>query len=384
MRQLSVGFCVALIVASMAVRAEDEAKLADSLAESAAAFATSGRAEEAKLYYYKSLFHDSNCATALYALAKSYETANDNVNALNFFVRAGQEFNKNAAADPTARAKAKDCEKHILLLSPYTTQFNKMIEDYTLELGKIAAKNQDTLTQEEAGTKVTSLNLTTLVSPDKMPESLKDLALAKEKKAEQPRSRRFPMMGDSSPPPAAVMAPDVERALKAAGWTTIAGTIKKKSDGVYEITDGKLEAANANGAMQFIVQKGGTGTVRAFVRASRNEFIGDPDLGGATSKFAGSFPSGFGWIIKDTEAKQYTANGGWTDGENNNIPELDKTLPLAGPKTMFSISVQDNKLELSVNGASPRKMNNRITHEGPMQIVVTGTMVIEQPQTKGF
>src|SRR5205807_2252045 len=120
-----------------------------------------GKMEEAKLYYYKALFHDPNCGNALYELAKLYESGNDNVNAVNFFDRAAQELNK--VGDPISKVKAKDCEKHILKLSPYTTEFNTMMEAYAQDLGKITAKATDSITQEEAQNKIMALNLTQIV-----------------------------------------------------------------------------------------------------------------------------------------------------------------------------------------------------------------------------
>ena len=374
---------VALLLISQTIRAEDEAALATGLADTASQYAAKGKLEEAKNWYFKALFHDENCGPALYELAKIYENAGDSVNALNFFVRASQQLA--GAGDPLSKAKGKDCDKHILKLSPFTTQMNTMMEDYAQELGKIAAKSQDTVTLEEAETKITLLNLSQRVPPDKMPDSLKDLAKLKKDKDQAKNAKkdqRYPWDQESKPAPAN-LTPDIERALKAGGWTSITGTWKKKSDGVYEVTDGKIEAQIVNGAMQLIVQKGGTGTVRMFCRASAHSFMDEPGM--VSSKDATRWPSGFGYIIKDGEAKRYIPTGNWTDGENNNLPDLDKTINLgAAPKNMFTVSVTDNKLDVSENGANPRHSTMRITHDGPFTISIIGTMTIETPQAKGF
>jgi hypothetical protein len=357
--------------------ADVEKGLAKGLADSAAEFKTKGKLDQAKLYFFKALFHDENCAQALYELGQIYETENDNINALNFFVRANQQFGN--AGDPLSRAKSKDCEKHILKLSPYTTQFNTAMDDYAQELGKIAAKNTDTLTLEEAHNKVTVLNLSQYVAADKMPESLKFTPKAKPATPQNSTMRR-PFVQNDEPAVVTNVPPDVERALKAAGWTTITGTWKKKSEGVYEVTDGKVESKIANGVMQVLVPKGGTGTIRMFCRNSNHEWMGDS----MTQRDASRYATGFGYIIKDGEAKQYAPSGGWTDMENNNLPDLDKTNSLTQAKNRFTVQVMDNKLELTLNEFSPRKMSAKITHEGPFTILVVGTMIIETPQVKGF
>ncbi len=369
---------VALTFSTRAADVDDKEKgLAKGLADSAAEFKKAGKLDQAKLYYFKALFHDDGCGDALYQLGQIYEAEDDKTNALNFFVRANQEFGK--GGDPVARAKGKDCDKHILKLSPYTTQFNTAMEEYATELGKIAAKNTDSVTLEEAQSKVTTLNLPLYVSADRMPDSLKNLAKPKVA-AKTPATSRRPWDNSEEKPVVSNVPPDVERALKAAGWTTITGTWKKKSEGVYEVTDGKCEAKIVNGVMQLTVPKGGSGTIRMFCRNANNEFVSDMMSQRESSHYA----TGFGYIIKGDEAKQYAPTGGWTDGENNNMPDVDKTIPLALPKNRFTVMVTDNKLELTVNDSSPRKTNARITHDGPFTIQVVGTMTIEMPQTKGF
>ena len=377
-RNVMVLTVVSALVCGLCRASEEDVEkgLAKGLADSAAEFKTKGKLDQAKLYFFKALFHDENCAQALYELGQIYETENDNINALNFFVRANLQFGQ--AGDPLSRAKAKDCDKHILKLSPYTTQFNTAMDEYAQELGKIAAKNTDTLTLEEAHNKVTTLNLSQYVAADKMPESLK--FTAKPKPATPASTMRRPFVQQDEAPVVTNVPPDVERALKAAGWTTITGTWKKKSEGVYEVTDGKVEAKVVNGVMQVIVPKGGTGTVRMFCRNSNHEWMGES----ITQRDASRYPTGFGYIIKEGEAKQYAPSGGWTDMENNNLPDMDKSNSLTQPKNRFTVQVVDNKLELTLNELSPRKMNAKITKEGPFVISVVGTMIIETPQVKGF
>jgi tetratricopeptide (TPR) repeat protein len=381
----NVYFCLAAAFAlvSPVLRAEDAAATARGLAQAAAGFAKADRMEEAKLYYYKALFLDENCGDALYELAPLLAKSGDTVNALNFFVRANQELKK--LGDPLSKAKALECEKQILKLSPYASQFNATMADYAQDLGKIAAKASDSVTLEVAQERVSTLNLPQLVPGDKLPQSLRDLAkAAKEaKKDKEMAKQRSPFERDSKPPPAQ-LTPDVERALKAAGWTTITGKWVKKSEGVYEVTDGKVEAAVVNGVMQVTVLKGGSGVVRAFVRAYRRDWIGDPDFK-ASARDAASNPSGFGYIIKDNEAKQYIATGNWLDDENNNSPDLDKTiqLPAGAPENVFMMQVNGDKYEGSVNGGASRKTTMKISHDGPFQVNVVGTMTIKLPRVAG-
>ena len=384
MRNVNMCLAAALILIGSALKAEDTVATARGLAQAAAGFAKAERMEEAKLYYYKALFLDENCGDALYELAPLLAKSGDTVNALNFYVRANQELKK--LGDPLSKVKATDCDKQILKLSPYASQFNATMADYAQDLGKIAAKANDSVTLEVAQERVSTLNLPQLVPGDKLPQSLRDLAKAAKdaRKDKEMAKQRSPFERDSKPPPAQ-LTPDVERALKAAGWTTITGKWVKKSEGVYEVTDGKVEAAVANGAMQVIVQKGGTGVVRAFVRAYRRDWIGDPDFKSASSvRDASSNPSGFGYIVKDGEAKQYIATGNWMDEENTNAPDLDKTITLgAAPKNSFTMMVNGDKYECSVNGGSSRKTTMKISHEGPFQVNVVGTMTIELPRAAG-
>ena len=377
-----VSASVLALMFSLTVRAADvddkEKGLAKGLADSAAEFKKAGKLDQAKLYFFKALFHDEGCAEALYQLGQIYENENDSTNALNFFVRANQEFGK--GGDPVARAKGKDCEKHILKLSPYTTQFNTAMEEYATELGRIATKNSDSITLEEAQNKVTSLNLSLYVTAEKMPDALKNLSKPKVAAKTNTTTSRRPWDSEEKPPVVTNVPPDVERALKAAGWTGITGTWKKKSEGVYEVTDGKCEAKIANGVMQLTVPKGGSGVIRMFCRNANNEYVSDMMSQRESSHYA----TGFGYIIKGDDAKQYAPTGGWTDGENNNLPDVDKALTLTLPKNRFTVMVTDNKLELTFNDSSPRKTNARITHDGPFAIQIVGTMVIEMPQVKGF
>src|SRR5262249_48332578 len=114
----------------------------------------------------------------------------------------------------------------------------------------------------------------------------------------------------NTPTLAATAVPlEVERALKAAGWTSITGTWKKKSDGVYEVTDGKLEATKVNGGIKLMVDQGGSGSVSVMVRNAQK----DPSKNkGVIPSMPGSMIMGTGFgvtISNDLTCKVYTPQG---------------------------------------------------------------------------
>jgi hypothetical protein len=179
------------------------------------------------------------------------------------------------------------------------------------------------------------------------------------------RSYRRPEAPTSVPP-------DVERALKTAGWTTITGTWKKKAENVYEVTDGKLETEKVNGAVQVLVYKGGTGKVQVTVRSYLKENEG----------YSGDhWATGFGFWVDSSSAKIYFPDqfGAKFDSHLDRV----EPLPAALPKNKVTVTVNEGKLEYYLNDKRVRQGNYLIPKNGPFVIAVEGTMTIESPQAAG-
>ena len=229
------------------------------------------------------------------------------------------------------------------------------------------------------------------VPANKLPEIQKPNAAKTDNQPHRPLAKDAPVT--------TVLPPDVERALKAAGWTTITGVWKKKTEGVYEVTDGKLETAKVNGALQFTVS--GPGKVTAFVRNDNRDpwvhSIGGGGNGsggsGASSSDAGfghfQWPSGYGVSISDRECKAYTPQGGWANN-NDYYPGYDHTTNLAAtPKHQVLITVQDKEngkstaLTALVDGKKEVNCNYKLNKDGPFTIEVKGTVILEDPKAAG-
>jgi hypothetical protein len=167
---------------------------------------------------------------------------------------------------------------------------------------------------------------------------------------------------------------DVERTLKTAGLTTITGAWKKKAENVYEVTDGKLEAPKLNGAVQVIVHKGGTGSVKVMVRNSHREYVG--------SYY--SWGSGYGFKVESAVAKMYTATGGYYSTASSGYrPYFERDIQIPGAKNRVVIQIAEGALQLFVNDKREHNSKYPLNKEGPFIIEVDGTMTIESPQAVG-
>jgi hypothetical protein len=167
--------------------------------------------------------------------------------------------------------------------------------------------------------------------------------------------------------------PDIERTLKSAGWEKVTGNWKKIADNVYEVTNGKLETAKTNGAIQVIVVKGGTGSVSALVRNSSSN-----------SEYSGfySYASGYGGKIEDGVCKLYTPYSAYSNNSFRPYMEREVNLPDAYPKNILMVTVNESHLEIHVNGKRERNADYRISRDGPFIIEIQGTMTIESPMAK--
>jgi hypothetical protein len=255
------------------------------------------------------------------------------------------------AANPTYESLRKDAERRLQKLDPQASRMADIFREYNDELLAAIKKNPDRLTQDEAVDRVRLLKLGRYVAAEKLPKATVAVA------------------GKSGSVP-----PDIERALKVAGWQTITGTWKKKADNIYEVTDGKVEANYANGALQVTIQKGGSGTVKAMVRNNHRESYGT---------YSG-YGSGYGVKYEGHACQLYTP---YSPMYNNSTfrPWLEReiAIPDALPKTTVLLTISGSATEIHINGKKEKAFNYNITKDGPFIIEVEGTVTIEFPAAKG-
>ena len=175
--------------------------------------------------------------------------------------------------------------------------------------------------------------------------------------------------------------PEVEKALKAAGWTDIKGSWKKIKPNVYEVTDGSLETNKVDGTLSLTVDAGSKGTVGAYVRncheAKDYAFQGSNNL--VTHIVAHT-----GYGVEVDEKKCLVLGAVKLAGLHAQFVPAKSTELLLHPNenTVVSVSVHDVQLQTDVNGKTPNRGNFKISKDGPFAIVVTGTATIEAPTVK--
>jgi regulation of enolase protein 1 (concanavalin A-like superfamily) len=348
-------------------------KLAAALAASAAKLATDGLEEKAKDMCFKSLANDENCPEALYELGKLLEKSNP-VFAAEFLTRASRELGR-IEGNAAMGTKKQDADRRLLKLNPYSVRLTALYTDYASDLGMVLKKNTDALTQDEALDRIRSLRLADVVAPDKLPK----IAAAGPGPGTATGPKKPTGPGTSSTMSSRPVREgvtdvpvDVEKALKAGGWTKITGTWKKKAEGVYEVTDGKLETAMTNGAIQIAVHKGGAGVVKALVRNAHSAYEG-------TYYYYGS---GYGVRVEGNAAKMFTP---YNYSGNIYRPYAERDIPLseALPKSLTLITIADSNLEITINGKREHRSNYKLNKDGPFVIEIEGTMTIEAPMAKG-
>jgi len=348
--------------------------VANGLAAAAAKLASDGKIDKAREMCYKSLANDENCAEALFELAKILDK-DASPAAAAIMQRASQELGRLEGASPAMGAKRRDAETRLLRLNPHGSKFMNVLADYTAELNTITKKNSDSLTLDEACERADQLKLRAMLSPDKAPKFERPKAVAAADDKSALGVRRVFNGGANGP---RNVPPDIEAALKAAGWTTIGGSWKKTGDKIYEVTDGKLECEKLNGAIQLIVHKspaGASGRVQALVR---NHHPGNySPMGGSTN-----YATGFGFIVEGLTARIYCAGSTYNGSPDAAVDRIEN-LNEGSPKNLFTIVIDDGKMEYSINNVVKRKNNYPLSKSGPFRIQIDGTMTIENPQAKG-
>ncbi len=368
---------ILLLILGLAVAARAEEKEALALAESGIALLEAGKMEKGKDMLFKAPAHDQNCPVALLELGKQFEAEGMTASAADFLARAVVEFAKGEKANPAYSGKRMDANRRLQKLNPYASQFTTMLEDYAAELGRVVKKSPDSVTAEEAVRRMDALNLGAQIAADKMPKIERPKTAVKSNDEGPRRMVRTENGWEPAKPREAKteVAPDVERALKAAGWGTITG-VWKKLEGVnkYEVTDGKLESPKLNGAIQVFVHKGSTGKVKAFVRATKRDDMWDDD-----DRWSAG---GYGVILKGLNAKIFVPTG-WSGSSYSPYLDHEVSLPDASVKHLILVQIMEKKLEITVNNKRESLRNDPIAKDGVFMIQFEGTVVIDSPQAGG-
>ncbi|MCZ7649390.1 MAG: hypothetical protein M5U26_29725 [Planctomycetota bacterium] len=370
--------CTLLLLALAAppARADDPA-MAMALAASAEKLYSDGQRDKARQMCYRSLANDKNCPQALYLMAKLLEEDGQGVAAGMFYVKAHQELTRAAASQRTLQYKAREAEISMRRLNPFASGLQREMEKYTFELEKIVQRSPDSLTEGATFQHAKSLNLAHYVAPEKMPRFKQPSAPAAASNNTGPREQ---------PAPAAALTPEIERALKGAGWKTIAGSWKKVGVNVYEATDGRLEADFVHGALSVLVHRGGKGKVTAFVRNEKDEE--EPDARNTRMSgfgMGGGPSSGFGAVVEGNKVDIYSPSDSFGGSGSNWEPWKAHTSPLPDgfPKDAIVVSVARNNLDIFVNNKKEKKTTYQIRESGQFVIIVKGTKTLELPQARG-
>jgi hypothetical protein len=180
----------------------------------------------------------------------------------------------------------------------------------------------------------------------------------------------------------AVLDPEIEKELKAAGWTDIKGSWKKVKPHIYEVTDGKLETNKTDGTLSVTVD-GGKGTTGVYVRNGHEakDYV-IPGLNNMVTHIVSH--TGYGVEVQDEKKAEFLGPVQIPDRKPYYVPAKKSDLVLKpGEKTAISITVKDVGLDIDVNGKHPISHTTfKISKDGPFAIIVTGTMTIESPTVK--
>jgi hypothetical protein len=343
---------------------------ADALAEAAVSFLAMGKVDKAKDVLYRALAHDENCPLAIYELGKLFQTEGDNVSAVDFLQKTVVLMQNK----PEYSSKLVDAKARLQTLNPYAGNFTRVFEEYASDLGQICKRSNDSITCTEALDRVQCLHMAAFLPADKMPNI--------------PRPSKpapiQPSKNTSSPAVAPAAVPlEIERTLKAAGWTSISGTWKKKSDGVYEVTDGKLEATKVNGGIKLMVDQGGSGSVSIMVRNGQKDLSKNKGMFGS-SLGSMTMGTGFGVTIgNDLSCKVFVPQSFGMGDINYSF--LEHTTNLANlPKHEVLITVKDSELHMVVDGKKEKNSYAKISKDGPFTVEVKGTMTIEDPKAAEY
>ncbi|HEY3320306.1 MAG TPA: hypothetical protein VGP72_07565 [Planctomycetota bacterium] len=359
---------------------------ASGFAAAAAKLAQDGKFEKARDIAFKALIYDENCPQALYELGKIFERTGPRTAAADFLSRALREIRKDETGGPNYPSMRMDAERRLLTLNPYTQQLSAILTEYAQEMDAVYKKSPDSLIQSEVAERVQKLHMADYVAAEKLPK-VGAVALAP-----STPSKDTSAVVTSTSSGTMDVPPDVERALRQAGWTKITGKWTKKSENVYEVTDGKLEAAKTNGAIQVAVHRGGTGTVKAFVRNGFDAATSTSSSSTTTSK-SNLGLTGYGMVFQGGKANLITPCQNYSSSYSYSVvpsntgfkPLVEREIALVGAlaKDVLLVSINEGACEIHLNGKKEKAFNYKVPKDGPFAIEVKGTATIEAPGAKG-
>jgi hypothetical protein len=384
--RLRLALAAVLVLRAAPARAADST-VAAAMGAGAAKLAAEGKTEKAKDMCYQALANDEGCVEALYELGKIFQKEGKTIAAGDFLLRAAQLLGKAEVGNPAFTSKRLDAERRLRDVNPFALRLASLLGDYSQELDAIIKKAPDGLTAEEALSRIRELRLADVLPQSKLP------AIDTARAVANPAAQKLGPANDASPPPetpraAAGLPPDVERALKAAGWAAITGNWRKKGDNVYEVTDGKLEAPKVNGGVQVLIHKGSTGQVKVMVR--NNQYQPDGHITYHSAGFSKGFDrrlcgTGFGFQVEPAAAKMYQATFSYYFAGSKDLarPYMEREAPLPNPKNKIQIQITENKLEMFLNDQREHLSNYKLSKDGPFVIEIAGTWTIESPRAVG-
>jgi tetratricopeptide (TPR) repeat protein len=373
---------------------------ADALAAAGAALVAKGNISQAKDMLYKALANDENCPDAIFELAKIFDKENAAVSAGDFYQRAmilmAQE------SKPETVSKRAEADRRVKALNPFAPRIGGIFEDYAQDLDRLLKKVPDSVTQDAALARVDELKMSSIITAEKMPKfyaSAHAKKVADQVAASKPKPTRSFINSNGemsmSTKPVNSVPPDVERDLKAAGWTTITGTWVKKSSGVYEVTNGKLESQKTNGGVDVWVHKitASNSSVRAAVHNDYNNSSSDSVSSSSSGSSSGYYYSssdynGYGTVIRAKEFRLYGPGGysGFSTSSRYEPSHIRSENMVEGQaKTHVTSTIMDDTLELSVNEKKSFRFKDAKMPKSasPFVIEVRGTATIENPRCAG-
>ncbi len=349
---------------------------ADGFAAAAIMQISKGNVEQGKDFLYKALANDADCTDAVFELAKIFDKEN-NASALDFYLRSVALMNKDKK--PTDKARLAEAERRVKALNTFAPRFNQAVEEYAADLDSIVKRANEPATRDVAMARVHDMDLISVLPAEKVPKFYASVAAEKEAREKKQTT------------------PEVERELRALGWTTVKGLFIKKGNGIYESTEGRLEANRQNGRIEFTLHKhDGGGSVYATARSefgsnnNSGEEGGDKGRGrdrNNRDRFGDFFRrprdmsvEGYGIVASMKEVKSYGIDEANRFGSKDPYLLGTKQLPEA-PKHMFVVAAMENNIDLYADNAREAKVSSgKVSQKGPFVLDVNGTVVIEAPR----
>jgi hypothetical protein len=402
------AYAVSVVLLAARVLWAGDAEIAAGYAGAAAKLNGEGKPEKAKSLCYKALANDERCAAALYELGKLFEAEGSVVSAANFYSQTVRVLTTGDPVKGEDVVRLAEARRRLATLNPYAARLTGAMQEYSQGLSVALKKAPDSMSEDGALSRINALNLARYLPPEKLPQIQRatdvasttkppattgtDTATSKPpgpatKATATSTSPPDPETGfrrtraGDEPPAKTSVSPEVERALRAAGWTSISGTWKQVEKNVYEVTDGRLEAQKTNGGISVIVRKGSTATISVFARYSadnrRSYYLYDD----------GSYyyAPGYGFVIKGSSYSMYTPYAGFR--ETSAYKERTANV-VDGPKHIYTVEAMTSakastKLTYYIDGKREKSCDQQINTDGPFVIAIRGTVVIEQPQAVG-